>query len=215
MEEVTVWKLEHTAILTGQTTGQGLLVCQLTDEGQLLSELCWDGAVRPIRQAQPQQIFWTAQYSGSLEPEPTICLYDSVSGQLERLELSAGESVQTARLEPGLSLTGTPLWLKGTLYVSTYREGGELQAFAISRDGTVEPVARWSSRNGVVRPAVPSAVMDGKLLVELSETMVETSYRDKDGRLVTGQTSEYRYGLFTPEQYMAGGADCLPIQGVF
>lgn len=123
--------------------------------------------------------------------------------------------MQTARLEPGLSLTGTPLGLKGTLYVSTYREDGEQQAFAISREGTVEPVARWSSRNGVVRPAVPSAVMDGKLLVELSETMVETSYRDKDGRLVTDQTSEYRYGLFTPEQYMAGGADCLPIQGVF
>ena len=60
MEEVAVWEPEHTAVLTGQTTGQGLLVCQLTDEGQLLSELCWDGAVRPIRQAQPQQIFWTA-----------------------------------------------------------------------------------------------------------------------------------------------------------
>lgn len=79
----------------------------------------------------------------------------------------------------------------------------------------MEPVARWSSRNGVVRPVVPSAVMDGKLLVELSETMVETSYRDKDGRLVTGQTSEYSYGLFTPQQYMAGSADCLPIQGAF
>lgn len=215
MKEATVWELEHTAILTGQTTGQGLLVCQLTDEGQLLSELCWDGAVRTIRQAQPQQVFWTAQYSGSLEPEATVCLYDNVSGQLDRLELATGESVQTARLEPGLSLTGTPLWLKGTLYVGTYREGGEQQAFAISGDGTVEPVARWSSWNGVVRPVVPSAVMDGKLLVELSETMAETSYRDKDGRLVTGQTSEYRYGLFTPQQYMAGGADCLPIQGAF
>lgn len=215
MEEVVSWQLGNTSILTGQTTGSGLLACQLTDNGQILSELCWDGTVRTIRQAQPRQVFWTAQYSGSLEPEPTICLYDSVSGQLERLDPATGESVQTAALEPGLSLAGTPFRLEDTLYVGVFREGGEEQAFAIHKDGTVEPVARQTSRNGAIRPAIPSAVINDRLLVQLSETLVEASYRDKDGKLISGQTSEFRYGLFTPEQYMANGADCLPIQGAF
>lgn len=215
MEEAASWQLENTSILTGQTTGSGLLVCQLADDGQILSELLWNGETRAIRQAQPQQVFWTTQYSGSLEPEPTICLYDSVSGQLERLDPATGESVQTAALEPGLSLAGTPFWLEDTLYVGTLREGEEEQAFAIHKDGTVEPITRQTSRNGAICPAVPSAVLDGRLLVQLSETMVETGYRDKDGKLVSGQTSEFRYGLFTPEQYLANDAECLPIQGAF
>ena len=95
------------------------------------------------------------------------------------------------------------------------RESGAEQAFAIHKDGAVEPITRQTSRNGAICPAVPSAVIDGRLLVQLSETMVETGYRDKDGKLVSGQTSEFRYGLFTPEQYMANDAECLPIQGAF
>lgn len=215
MEETASWQLENTSILTGQTTGNGLLVCQLADDGQIFSELLWNGEIRAIRQVQPQQVFWTAQYSGSLEPEPTICLYDSVTGQLERLDPATGESVQIAALEPGLSLVGTPFWLEDTLYVGTLREGGAEQAFVIHKDGTVEPITRQTSRNGAICPATPSAVIDGRLLVQLSETMVETGYRDKDGKLVSGQTSEFRYGLFTPEQYMANNAECLPIQGAF
>ena len=54
-----------------------------------------------------------------------------------------------------------------------------------------------------------------RLLVQLNETMVETSYWDKDGKLVSGQTSEFCYGLFTPEQYMANDAECLPVQVTF
>lgn len=215
MEEVACWQMADTSILTGQSTGNGLLACQMTDGGQILSELLWNGEIRTIRQAQPQQVFWTAQYSGSLEPEPTICLYDSVSGQLERLDPATGESVLTAVLEPGLSLAGTPFWLEDTLYVGTLREGEEEQVFAIHKDETVEPITRQTSRNGVICPAVPLAVIDGRLLIQLSETMMETGYRDKNGKLVSGQTSEFRYGLFTPEQYMANDAECLPIQGAF
>lgn len=81
--------------------------------------------------------------------------------------------------------------------------------------GSMEPVARQTNRNGAIRPAIPSAVINDRLLVQLSETMVEISYRDKDGKLVSGQTGEFRYGLFTPEQYMTNDADCLPIQGTF
>ena len=215
MEEAASWQLENTSILTGQTTGNGLLVCQLADGGQILSELLWNGEIRTIRRAQPQQMFWTAQYSGSLEPEPTICLYDSVSGRLERLDSATGESVQIAELETGLSLVGTPFWLEDTLYVGMLREGGAEQALAIHEDGTVEPIVRQTSRNGTIGPAVPLAVIGDRLLVQLNETMVETSYRDKDGKLVSDQTSEFRYGLFTPEQYMANDAECLPIQGAF
>ena len=215
MEEAASWQLENTSILTGQTTGNGLLVCQLADGGQILSELLWNGEIRTIRRAQPQQMFWTAQYSGSLEPEPTICLYDSVSGWLERLDSATGESVQIAELETGLSLVGTPFWLEDTLYVGMLREGGAEQALAIHEDGTVEPIVRQTSRNGTIGPAVPLAVIGDRLLVQLNETMVETSYRDKDGKLVSDQTSEFRYGLFTPEQYMANDAECLPIQGAF
>ncbi len=37
MEEAASWQLENTSIITGQTTGSGLLVCQLADDGQI----CW------------------------------------------------------------------------------------------------------------------------------------------------------------------------------
>lgn len=70
-------------------------------------------------------------------------------------------------------------------------------------------------RNGVIRPAIPLAGINDRLLVRLCELLVETDYRDKDGKLVAGQISENHYGLFTTEQYLADGMDCVPVQGAF
>ena len=70
-------------------------------------------------------------------------MYDSVSGQLERLDPATGESVQTAALEPGLSLAGTPFWLEDTLYVGTYGKAEQNRRLLSIR---MEPWSRSHAR---------------------------------------------------------------------
>lgn len=216
-QEITRWENEREHFLPGICTENGILAAKTAFEksadgermpmGGVLYELCWDGSRRTLARAQKGQAFWMS-FSGQM----AVFRYDYDTGALEQLDLETGVFRSFAQLRPGLSLIGGAVFTNGWLFCNV-SDGAQNFTIAVQQDRQPQRSPLQAVHNGRQQTAMVQQALDGgKLLVEVGQIESPVQYLDDDGRLTEGVTTETLWGVFTPEQYLAGDANCVMVE---
>ena len=203
--------------LPGICTGNGVLAAKTAFEqgadgvripmGGVLYELAWDRSQPILAQAGERQALWLP-HSG----QAAAFRYDYDTGMLEQVDLETGEYTLFAQLQPGLLLTEGAVFTDGWLFCNV-SGGAQDFTIAVQRGGHPQHSPMQIVLNGRQQsPVVRQALEGGRLLVQMDQNEFLEQYLDDDGKLTEGVTSEFLWGIFTPEQYLNGDTSYIMVE---
>ena len=217
-QEIAHWENDSERFFPGICTKNGILAAKTTFEqgadgvripmGGVLYELAWDGGQRILAQAGERQALWLP-HSG----QAAAFRYDHDTGMLEQVDLETGEYTLFAQLQPGLLLTEGAVFTDGWLFCNVSDGAQNDFTFAVQQGGQPQRSPLQIVLNGRQQsPVVRQALEGGRLLVQMDQNEFSEQYLDDDGKLTEGVTSEFLWGIFTPEQYLNGDTSYIMVE---
>lgn len=216
-QEIAHWENDSERFLPGICTENGVLAAKTAFEqgadgvripmGGVLYELAWDRSQRILAQAGERQALWLP-HSG----QAAAFRYDYDTGMLEQVDLETGEYTLFAQLQPGLLLTEGAVFTDGWLFCNV-SGGAQDFTIAVQQGGQPQRSPLQVVLNGRQQsPVVRQALEGGRLLVQMDQNEFLEQYLDDDGKLTEGVTSEFLWGIFTPEQYLNGDTSYIMVE---